>query len=489
MAYTPTLRALAAWWPVTTVLVAMAGHGIVNVPVEAQTGDRRVDVLIAFDQRPGAPAEAIVRAAGASVRFRFHLVPAVAATLPAQAVAALRNNPRIVSVQPDVRITAFDLEMDRSWGVRRIGAAPLHAANLLGAGVRVAVLDTGIDYTHPDLAVNYAGGHDFVNNDDDPWDDNGHGTHVAGTIAARDDDAGVVGVAPQATLFALKVLDASGQGLFSHVVAALEWAVDHDVRVTNNSYGSSIDPGTIVQQAFDNAEAAGVLHVAAAGNSGNCAGTGDNVGFPARYPSVIAVAATDSSDISPCFSSTGPNVELSAPGVAVNSTVPGGGYQEASGTSMASPHVAGTAAVILSQGAIQDGNGNGRINDEIRQRLIATAQDLGLPGRDTWYGYGLVDARSAADVTLPRDPLVTVALTMNKSLYLAGVDPTAQLTLVVRDENGASIPGLGASRFVTTVDGSGRTVTFTPRARRRRAASRPSLPLLPLPATITTRRP
>ena len=142
-----------------------------------------------------------------------------------------------------MRVVAVDLELDDSWGVKRIGAGPVHQQGLWGAGVTVAILDSGIDYTHPDLALNYAGGYDFVNDDDDPFDDNAHGTHVAGIVAARDDDAGVVGVAPYARLYALKVLDASGNGSFSDVIAAMQWAVDHGAQVTNNSYGSSEDPG------------------------------------------------------------------------------------------------------------------------------------------------------------------------------------------------------------------------------------------------------
>ncbi|MBU2052676.1 MAG: S8 family serine peptidase, partial [Nanoarchaeota archaeon] len=150
----------------------------------------------------------------------------------------------------------------------------------------------GIDYNHPDLKSNYKGGYDFVNTDTDPMDDHGHGTHVAGTVAALDNGIGVVGVAPEANLYALKVLSSGGSGSYSDVIAALQWCVNNGIQVTNNSYGSSGDPGTNVKEAFDNAyNIHGIIHVAAAGNSGNPPGRGDNIIYPARYDSVIAVAA------------------------------------------------------------------------------------------------------------------------------------------------------------------------------------------------------
>jgi hypothetical protein len=243
------------------------------------------------------------------------------------------------------------------------------------------------------------------------------------------------------------------------MIAALQWAVDHGIQVTNNSYGSAQSPGLAVQTAFDNAAAAGMLHVAAAGNSGTCEGTGDNVLYPARYASVIAVGATDSADASQCFSSTGPKVELAAPGAVVNSTIPGGGYEMLSGTSMASPHVAGTAALVISTG-LADSNGNGRINDEVRQILIATAHDLGIPGRDTWYGYGLVDAAAAVQPPAAPEPGVVVTVSTDKPSYTSGVDTSVRFTTVVKDETGAAVAGLGAAAFVTVLDGVNRPVNF-----------------------------
>jgi subtilisin len=443
----------------TGSLVILAGLLLDPRSFHAQGADTRLNVLIAFRDMASASDESDVRAAGGRIKHRYRIVPAIAADIPVRALAALQKHARVTLVEPDVAIHAVDAELDNSWGVKRIGAGDVQDTGVRGAGVKVAILDTGVDYTHPDLAANYGGGWDFVNNDADPFDDNFHGTHVAGTIAARDDDAGVVGVAPEATIYALKVLDANGSGSFSNVIAALDWAVQHGAQVTSNSYGSAQDPGAIVRQAFDNASAAGLVNVAAAGNSGNCQGTGDNVIFPGRYDSVIAVAAVDNTDTAACFSSTGPKVELAAPGVAVTSTVPGGGYDTFNGTSMATPHVSGVVALLLSHG-VTDTNANGRVNDEVRNILDLTAHDLGVPGRDTRYGFGLVDAVAAIAGPPPPQPAVSVAATSNKASYVRGVDTTAQLSATVANEFGAPISGLGAGAFTTTVDGVGAVATF-----------------------------
>ena len=389
----------------------------------------RIDVLIGFDRPPGLAQEDLVRGAGGAVRYRYHLVNAIAATLPEQAMAGLLRRPGVVRIELDGRFHVIDQELNDSWGVGHIGAGVVHDSGTTGSGVLVVVIDTGIDHTHPDLDGNYAGGWDFVNDDDDPRDDNRHGTHVGGTIAAEDDGSGVVGVAPGAGLIGLKVLDQSGSGSFSDVIAALEWIVDYnatnpadapDILITNNSYGTGSNPGTTVEQAFINSFNQGVLHVAAAGNSGNGAGRGDNVGYPAAYSSVIAVAATDASDRRSSFSSTGPAVEIAAPGVGVTSTVPGGGYASLNGTSMASPHVAGTAALVLAAGYATS-------PADVRQRLRDTAYDLGSAGRDNHYGFGLVDAAEAAagSVTSDLPPDVSITSPTNGALVGGDVPITA----------------------------------------------------------------
>ena len=440
------------------VFLSIAIFGLLAVAsAQAQNGPDRIKVLIGFDRTPGAADEALVRGVGGAVKYRYHLVPAIAANIPENAVAALLRSPRVTSVELDGEVHAIDAELDNTWGVKRIGAGEVHAVGNKGAGVGVAVIDSGIDYSHPQLSGAYVDGRDFVNDDDDPMDDNDHGTHVSGTIAAVDDNVGVVGVAPDAALFGLKVLSASGSGYWSDIIAALQWVVDYnalydpDIRITNNSYGSKGNPGGIVQMAFDNAYYNyGILHIAAAGNNGNCGGKGNNVGYPARFDSVVAVAATNSSDGSPCFSSTGPDLELAAPGVSIKSTVPGGGYAVWNGTSMASPHVAGAAALVAaSNGALS--------NAEIRQRLVDTAIDLGPTGWDTYYGHGLIDVAAAVTSPGPVDtsPWVTMTSPPAGDVWGAGEAVSAD----AGDDNGVAqveffVDGVGIGTD-TVGDGNG----------------------------------
>jgi PKD repeat protein len=304
----------------------------------------------------------------------------------------------VVRVEPDVQVELAGTrpsslpdeaaELAAVWGVQRIGAGLVHTDPLgnLGAGVKVGVLDTGCDYTHPDFSPYYMGGYDFVNDDNDPMDDAGHGTHVSGTIAAVRDGDGIVGVAPEVELYCLKMLNSGGYGNFSDAVAAMDWAIDNGLQVTNHSYSSSRNPGTATRRAFENAAAAGMISVAAAGNGGDPSGKGNTVAYPARFETVVAVAAIDASDERASFSATGGAVELAAPGVFINSTVPGGGYATMSGTSMASPHVAGVAALLIAKGIAPN---------QVRAVLQSTAEDLGASGRDNFYGYGLVRADAA----------------------------------------------------------------------------------------------
>ncbi|MBI4676524.1 MAG: S8 family peptidase [Elusimicrobia bacterium] len=267
---------------------------------------------------------------------------------------------------------------DTPWGIARVNA-PAAWAVTKGKGVKVAVVDTGIDFDHPDLKANIAGGWSAVDteNPQNYKDDNGHGTHVAGTIAALDDAAGVVGVAPETTLYAVKVLDKNGSGNFSDVIAGMEWTVTNKMVVVNMSLGAS-KGNEALQAAVEAMAKAGVTLVAAAGNNGGA------VGYPASYPQAIAISASGPEDKVAYFSSRGPQIAFIGPGVSIQSTSMGGGYRALSGTSMSCPHVAGLAALAVAARGVNDPDG-------LRAVLRAAATPIpGVPVEEQ--GAGVIDA-------------------------------------------------------------------------------------------------
>ena len=261
------------------------------------------------------------------------------------------------------------------WGITRVNA-PAAWARSMGDGVKVAVIDTGIDASHPDLRGAVAGGYNAFDSDKPAFDDNGHGTHVSGTIAAALDAKGVVGVAPKARLYAVKVLDKNGGGRLSSVVKGIVWAGRNGMQVANMSLGAPMG-SLFMRGAVMYAAHKGVAVIAAAGNNGK------RVEYPAGYPDAIAVSAMDGKDKIAGFSSRGSKVEFIAPGVSVRSSVPGGGYDSHSGTSMATPHVAGLAAIAVSRGA--------KGPDGVRAALKRAARPVeGLKKEEQ--GHGVVDA-------------------------------------------------------------------------------------------------
>lgn len=227
------------------------------------------------------------------------------------------------------------------WGVRYVRAPAAWAATR-GQGVRVAFLDTGVDLRHPDLQARLASGYNALRPGRDLQDDNGHGTHVAGIVGANDDGRGVVGVAPECRLYAVKVLDAYGAGMLSDLVDGLEWCLRERVQLVNMSLGTDRSNATFAE-AIRRAYEGGLVLVAAAGNSGPGQ---DTVQYPARYAEIICVSAFNASGRMPDCASRGPAVDVLAPGEGVPSTWPGG-WRTLSGTSMAAPHVAGAVALLL----------------------------------------------------------------------------------------------------------------------------------------------
>lgn len=383
----------------------------------------------------------MVRQAGGAVHCTFDPVPAVAAELLPEAIEKLRGRPEIESIEEDVVLYAIG--QTKPWGVDRIDADLAWPAGNTGKGVRVVILDTGIDYDHPDLkpagGVNFAGTSRDGNTNPYYWNDNyGHGTHVAGIVAARNNTVGVVGVAPDASLWAIKVLSDDGSGYTSDIIQGLDWCVAHGMRVASMSLGGG---GTSsLKYACDRAYARGVLLVAAAGNSGGA------VNYPAAYSSVLAISATDSRNTLASWSCYGPQIDLAAPGVSILSTYKNGTYATMSGTSMACPHATGAAALAWASGLTS--------NTAVRSRLLNTAEDLGLAGFDSKYGYGLVDAQRAAGALTTASaameeaaPVEAATMFVRSIMYRteAGSSARPDLLIVVRVEDERSKPVANAS--------------------------------------------
>ncbi|MBS3903135.1 MAG: S8 family peptidase [Anaplasmataceae bacterium] len=313
----------------------------------------------------------------------------------------IRSLPEVERVEEDVIFhTLFNLNLTipsllrtpsaqtTPWGITKVGA-PSVWANYQGDPIKVAVIDTGIDLDHPDLQANIKKQYNAIYSWRNADDDNGHGSHVAGIIAALNNNQGVVGVAPRVDLFAVKVLNSRGSGYLSDIVEGIDWAIQNQAQVINLSLGSSSDSPSL-RDAVVRAYNAGVVVIAAAGNNGGA------VLYPAAYPQVIAVSATDSNNQLASWSNRGSEVDLAAPGVSIYSTYSRGAYKTLNGTSMASPHVAGVAALILdSPVGTNDQNGNGRWDpSEVLNRMTNTAVDLGATGFDTLFGFGLVQVHA-----------------------------------------------------------------------------------------------
>jgi len=248
--------------------------------------------------------------------------------------------------------------------------------------VKIAIVDTGIDYNHEDLGNYVSGGYDWINMDSDPWDDEGHGTHCAGIAAAvMDNDIGIAGIA-QVQVMAEKVLDETGSGSYWAISQGITHAADQGADVISMSLTGSSYSATL-ENACQYAWNAGCILTGAAGNNG--IGT---VGYPARFDTVICVGSIDQINMRCSFSNWGPEMELVAPGRLVLSTTPGNSYASRDGTSMSTPHVSGVAALVWS-------NCPSLTNQQVRDQMAGTADDLGSAGWDQEYGYGRVDAEEA----------------------------------------------------------------------------------------------
>jgi thermitase len=316
--------------------------------------------------------------------------------MPQIAVAKIERNPNFVSASSDMSAVSFiendvtvtgehvvsdaafnDSQMGYGQNVTNVKAA--WNVTTGSASTIVAVVDTGINSNHTEFAGRLVAGYDFVNNDNDPSDDHGHGTHVAGIIAAGLNGQGTVGMCPDCSIMAVKVLNNKNAGTWSTVAKGILFAVDNGAKVINLSLGAAVSSATL-ESAVAYAHSKNVVVVAAAGNSNSAVPF-----YPAAIESVIAVAASDSNDGRWMMSNYGAHIDVAAPGSMIYSTYNNGDYATMSGTSMAAPFVSGLAALVISRNPALTA-------DEVSALISNNATDLGDAGKDVYFGNGRIDA-------------------------------------------------------------------------------------------------
>ena len=359
-----------------------------------------VDVIVVFNDKLSPQS---IQGVGGKVNQQFTIIPAISATVPAHTIDKLQSNPQVSYVEK-VMEREFHGHTTTGqtfpWGVDRVDSEEAwhDATSITGSNVKVAVLDTGLDMSHPD--INEAWGYSVVGRDPLTYDDkNGHGTHTAGTIAASDNGFGVIGVSPDVDLYTIQISKGSRLST-DNIIAGIEVAIKGPDGIYPDVAGDTGDGADIFNMSFgggfsnaekdaiDKAFGYGVLLIASAGNDG-C----DCANYPAYLDNVVAVASTTSSDSLSSFSNFGSWVDVSAPGSSVYSTYKGDAYATMSGTSMASPHVVGVAALAMQAHPTLDNVG-------VRALLISSGeQNHSIP---------LVDAENVVLGTIDGDNLIGV---------------------------------------------------------------------------------
>ena len=375
---------------------------------------QKIPVVILFKNNLSHLHKTMIESNGGIIKKSFKIINGYATSLSPSAIEKLKNDPEVASIDNDIQVKALDTAADT-----QIRANQIWAVGDTGQGVPIAILDTGIDNTHPEFLGRILKCHSEITNTDSCDDQNGHGTHTAGIAAASGVNPQAEGVAPQASLYIDQVLDSTGSGPISEIISGIDWAVANNAKIISMSLGTN--PLSVNQPncdnsipslttAVNNAVAAGITVVAAAGNSGS-----QGIGAPGCISSTIAVGAVDNTDTIASFSSRGGamrNHGISAPGVNILSSVPIGscmlcdptGYTILSGTSMATPHIAGTIALML--------EANPSLTPAtIKSTLFSNAcTGSTTPSCPTGtvpnanYGFGRVDAFRSYSAALPQLP-------------------------------------------------------------------------------------
>jgi hypothetical protein len=363
------------------------------VPFQVSAEEQSERVIITFNKEIN---EKLLEENAIEVHHIFPEYRAASVTIPSSLKEKLAANPDVLRIEKDAVVKTS--VQYASWGYQAVNIQDSREQNygLTGKGVKIGIIDTGINLSHPDLRV--AGGVSFVPGNPSYDDDAGHGTQVSGIIAALDNDFGAVGVAPDAELYSIKTLDNAGKGNISDVIAGINWAIDHDLDIINLSFTSPTGT-SLLESTLQTAYNKGILIIAASGNALDPRTNITDVLYPARYNTVLAVGSVDEKLNRSVFSYYGANLDFTAPGENILSTSIGGAneqYAYTYGTSMAAPFVTGVAALYKEEYPNLG-------NQQIRGHMERAAYDLGNPGKDSLYGYGLIQPPSSEQADLFSD--------------------------------------------------------------------------------------
>lgn len=332
---------------------------------------------------------------------RVYIVELAPSSSLVEMIEAFSALPFIDYAEPDVVMRAVQIPNDpyfnQQWALNNTGQtggtpdADIDAPEAWdisegSSGVMLGIIDSGVDPNHQDLNGKVMNGYDFANNDFNPMDDHGHGTHIAGIAAANSNEGiGIAGVCPKCRILPVKVLTDTGWGYSSWIAQGIAYATSYGADVINLSLGGTTY-SSVLHDAIKYAYQKEIAVIAAAGNSGSTP-----ILYPAKHPESIAVAATDHNDNNPWFSNYGPEMDIAAPGSSILSSLPNNEYTKWSGTSMATPHVTGAAGVLLSLKP-------DLTPEEMRTCLRETADDLGTSGWDEYYGAGRLNLETLVSV-------------------------------------------------------------------------------------------
>ena len=436
----------------SAVVAGLFGSAGAHAAVPGQAGEGWAPGRVLLAPRAGLSQQElskIVSVHGGKARrigqSQIYIIDLPAGASETAVAAVLAHHPQIKFAELDRRVApgfaANDPYVGSEWHIAKIGAPAAWDATQ-GAAVTVAILDTGVDGTHPDLASQMVPGWNFYDNNSNTSDVNGHGTAVAGAAAAATNNTlGVAGVAGQAKIMPIRIADPSAYAYWSTVAQGVTYAADHGARVANISY-VGVAGSSSVQSAAQYMKSKGGLVVVAAGNNA----VNENI---TPTTTMIPVSATDGNDALTSFSSYGSFVAMSAPGINIWTTTRGGGYQAWWGTSLAAPVTAGAVALMMSA--------NPKLsNSQVESLLYSTAVDLGAPGRDIYFGYGRVNAAGAVQAALGTTSVVadtqTPAVAVSAPLGSSTVSGLVPVNVTASDNVGVSKVELRANGVSVAID-------------------------------------